>query len=90
MSATMRPAKRNSLPSLGLGFNKFFVSKRASMFENQEETPQEKRDRSPCGVLETSERKMQGSDKAGTLRGHCGNIAVTLRGHCGDIDSDLR
>lgn len=61
MSATMRPAKRNSLPSLGLGFNKFFVSKRASMFETQEETPQEKRERSPCGILESSERKMQGT-----------------------------
>jgi len=59
MSVKLRSGKRSSLPSLGLSINKFFVNKRASMFENQEETPQEKRNRSPCGVLETSERKMQ-------------------------------
>ena len=30
------------------------------MFETQDETPQEKRDRSPCGILEVSERKLEG------------------------------
>ncbi|KAK7072666.1 Ubiquitin carboxyl-terminal hydrolase 16 [Halocaridina rubra] len=39
--------------------NKFFVNKRASMFERTEETPREKREWSPCGVVETSQRKME-------------------------------
>ena len=57
--ATMRN-KRNSMPPIGLGLSKYMVSNRASMFEQCEETPQEKRDRSPCGALETSERKLEG------------------------------
>merc|ERR1719259_1442063 len=54
-----RSGKRNSLPSLGLSLNAFFVNKRASVFEYQEESSREKRNRSPCGALETSERKLQ-------------------------------
>ncbi|XP_066939890.1 ubiquitin carboxyl-terminal hydrolase 16 isoform X2 [Macrobrachium rosenbergii] len=53
----MRNNKRNSLPSLTM--NKFFVNKRASMFERCEETPREKREWSPCGVVETSQRKLE-------------------------------
>ncbi|XP_071524258.1 ubiquitin carboxyl-terminal hydrolase 16 isoform X2 [Panulirus ornatus] len=53
----MRNNKRNSLPTLSL--NKFFVNKRASMFERQDETPREKREWSPCGIVETSQRKME-------------------------------
>ncbi|XP_068236590.1 ubiquitin carboxyl-terminal hydrolase 16 isoform X3 [Palaemon carinicauda] len=53
----MRNNKRNSLPSLTM--NKFFVNKRASMFERTEETPREKKEWSPCGAVETSQRKME-------------------------------
>ncbi|KAK8754035.1 hypothetical protein OTU49_008839, partial [Cherax quadricarinatus] len=53
----MRNNKRNSLPSLTM--NKFFVNKRASMFERHDENPREKREWSPCGVVETSQRKME-------------------------------
>ncbi|KAG0728372.1 Ubiquitin carboxyl-terminal hydrolase 16 [Chionoecetes opilio] len=52
--------KRNSLPSLSL--NKFFVNKRASMFEKQEEAPppgkRDWKEWSPCGLVESSQRKM--------------------------------
>nr|XP_045592831.1 ubiquitin carboxyl-terminal hydrolase 16-like isoform X3 [Procambarus clarkii] len=53
----MRNNKRNSLPSLSM--NKFFVNKRASMFERQDEAPRDKREWSPCGIVETSQRKME-------------------------------
>lgn len=55
----MRNNKRNSLPSLSM--NKFFVNKRASMFEKPEEpTAREKKEWSPFGLVETSQRKMEG------------------------------
>ncbi|XP_042876119.1 ubiquitin carboxyl-terminal hydrolase 16-like isoform X5 [Penaeus japonicus] len=54
----MRNNKRNSLPSLSM--NKFFVNKRASMFEKPEEPPpREKKEWSPFGLVETSQRKME-------------------------------
>ncbi|XP_042222250.1 ubiquitin carboxyl-terminal hydrolase 16-like [Homarus americanus] len=65
----MRNNKRNSLPSLSL--NKFFVNKRASMFERHDETSREKREWSPCGVVETSQRKMEArkeKEKKGEMR----------------------
>ncbi|XP_063848820.1 ubiquitin carboxyl-terminal hydrolase 16-like [Scylla paramamosain] len=55
----MKNNKRDSLPSLTM--NKFFVNKRASMFEKEEPPPVSKRDWrewSPCGLVETSQRKM--------------------------------
>lgn len=63
----MRNNKRNSLPSLSM--NKFFVNKRASMFEKPEEpTPREKKEWSPFGLVETSQRKMEGES---TIRFTC-------------------
>lgn len=71
----MRNNKRNSLPSLTM--NKFFVNKRASMFEKQEEAapPPGKRDWrewSPCGLVETSQRKMAGVGMEEEEKVECG------------------
>lgn len=64
--------KRNSLPSLTM--NKFFVNKRASMFEKVEEAPppgkRDWREWSPCGLVESSQKKLEGAAVM-VEEGHC-------------------
>ncbi|XP_050718135.1 ubiquitin carboxyl-terminal hydrolase 16-like isoform X4 [Eriocheir sinensis] len=61
MCAMKNNEKRNSLPSLTM--NKFFVNKRASMFEKVEEAPppgnRNWREWSPCGLVESSQKKLE-------------------------------